>query len=298
MSHANSVSLVKLRRVLGKVRRRLRARSERRTATQEAQLSSLNLIQHLLVGQSWATQPTRMQNPLTAEPRKYWSQTDEDGILEKILHRIGYSQPGTFLEFGVGDGRENNTLLLLALGWRGGWVGGQELVFQPKQTGRLRFIKDWITLDNIGAHANELMNHFGITQPDVVSLDLDGNDLHFTQYLLEIGLRPAVWISEYNAKFPYGVRWTVTYDSAHTWNADDYWGASFSSFCDLFATHDYFPVACSVQGANVFFIRGDLRDRFADIPKNPAEIYQPPLHYLVPRWGHRASPKTLQSLTD
>jgi hypothetical protein len=34
-------------------------------------------------------------------------------------------ETGTFAEFGVGNGLENNTLILLASGWRGFWIDGQ-----------------------------------------------------------------------------------------------------------------------------------------------------------------------------
>ena len=57
--------------------------------------------------------------------RKVWSQNDEDGILEEIFRRIGAGRPGqasTFVEFGVSDGRECNTLKLLVEGWRGLWM--------------------------------------------------------------------------------------------------------------------------------------------------------------------------------
>jgi hypothetical protein len=36
---------------------------------------------------------------------------------------------------------------------------------------------------------------------DVLSVDLDGNDLYFTEALLNV-LRPKLVIVEYNAKFP------------------------------------------------------------------------------------------------
>ena len=98
------------------------------------------------------------------------------------------------------------------------------------------------------------MGFIGVESPDVLSMDLDGNDFHFTASLLEHGVRPAIWVSEYNARFPVGVQWVMPYASDHVWSFDDYQGASFSSFCDLFARYDYFPVACSVTGANVFFV--------------------------------------------
>ena len=33
------------------------------------------------------------------------------------------------MEFGVGNGMENNTLALAALGWTGLWAGSEELAF-------------------------------------------------------------------------------------------------------------------------------------------------------------------------
>ena len=38
---------------------------------------------------------------------------------------------GVFAEFGPGDGTENNTICLAALGWKGFWVGGNKLAFEP-----------------------------------------------------------------------------------------------------------------------------------------------------------------------
>ncbi|MFM9048194.1 MAG: hypothetical protein ACKOOH_11185 [Cyanobium sp.] len=66
-------------------------------------------------------------NPLNAFGKKCFSQTDEDGITIEILRRIGCLDNGTYAEYGVGDGTENNTLILAALGWRGFWVGGETL---------------------------------------------------------------------------------------------------------------------------------------------------------------------------
>jgi hypothetical protein len=68
------------------------------------------------------------KNPLNHFGAKYFSQTDEDGITLEIVKRIGIAC-GTFAELGVGNGLENNTLILLANGWRGFWLGGEELSF-------------------------------------------------------------------------------------------------------------------------------------------------------------------------
>ena len=50
-----------------------------------------------------------------------FSQNDEDGILEEIFGRIGITHR-TFVEFGVQDGLQSNTRLLLYQGWRGLWI--------------------------------------------------------------------------------------------------------------------------------------------------------------------------------
>src|SRR6516225_11835412 len=64
-------------------------------------------------------------NPLNRFGKKCFSQSDEDGITLEILRRIGVLESGVFAEFGVGDGTENNTLILAALGWKGFWVSGE-----------------------------------------------------------------------------------------------------------------------------------------------------------------------------
>ncbi len=54
---------------------------------------------------------------------KLYSQNDEDGIIKEIFRRIGTTNK-IFVEFGVGDGLENNTLALLFEDWQGLWIEG------------------------------------------------------------------------------------------------------------------------------------------------------------------------------
>jgi hypothetical protein len=233
---------------------------------------------------------------LTRNPRSHFSQSDEDGILEKILFRLGKTDSGNVIEFGVGNGNENNSLALLAKGWRGFWVGGEDLCFEIPDTKRLGFRKSWITLENVLQFANAAYEFLETKEIDVVSFDLDGNDYCFTEKLLGGGLHPSVWISEYNAKFPVGAEWVMPYDEKHVWAGDDYYGASFTSFTELFRRHGYFPVACSIQGANVFFVKDEFRSQFLDVDQPLEEIYEPPAYNLCRRWGKRPSPKTLESI--
>ncbi len=245
---------------------------------------------------AWGLRTDRTRNPLTAHPRRYWSQSDEDGILEKILRRTGPRDSGTFIEYGVGNGSECNALMLLAQGWKGAWISGQDLMFTPRPDGRLSFQHTWVTRANVLELTRKARSDLGHSTVDVVSCDLDGNDFHLTETLLDSGLRPKVWIAEYNARFPVGVVWAIEYSDTHTWSGDDYFGASISAFAELFENRGYFPAACSATGANVFFVSNEFRDRFQDIPQDLEAIYQPPLYNLAPKWGHTPSARTLSSL--
>lgn len=237
-------------------------------------------------------------NPLNRFGQKCFSQTDEDGITIEILKRIGSLESGYFAEFGVGNGTENNTLILKALGWKGFWIGGQDLAFSVKQP-REQFchIKAWITRANIISLANQGKDNLGCDQLDVISLDLDGNDIYFVEELLRSGYTPKLFIVEYNAKFIPPVRWQIAYDDNHKWQIDDYFGASLQSFVDLFSSHSYRLVCCNAQtGANAFFVREEYSHLFDDIPREIERLFFPPRYFLYRQYGHKASIKTVAQL--
>lgn len=140
------------------------------------------------------------RNPLLRYSAKHFSQNDEDGLFIEIVRRVHGSAPGSFVEFGVGDGTENNTLNLLAQGWRGKWLGGASLRLHIDGN-RLGFRKGWIDRDNVARLMREQLSTLGVEQPTVFSVDLDGNDWHLCRALLDGRLRPRLWVLEYNARF-------------------------------------------------------------------------------------------------
>jgi hypothetical protein len=238
-------------------------------------------------------------NKMTRFGLKCFSQTDEDGITLEILHRLDALAPGLYAEFGVGDGLENNTLVLAALGWRGFWVGGDVLALDIAKTAPARFayLHAWITLDNIAGLARQGLARFGAEQADVIGLDLDGNDLYFVECLLAEGLRPKLFIVEYNARFPPPIRFVIDYDDKHTWQSDDYYGASLCSFIDLFARFGYALVCCNAQsGANAFFVRQEFLGLFPEVPPDPRAIYVPPRHRIASEHGHKVSARMVEKL--
>lgn len=239
------------------------------------------------------------KNPLNRFGAKYFSQTDEDGITLEIVRRLGLTA-GIFAELGVGDGLENNTLILLATGWRGFWIGGEDLAFNhqlnPK---RLTYLKAWVSLENIVPLMRQGFESVVANELDVLSLDLDGNDFYFAKEILVAGIRPKLFILEYNAKFPPPIKWTISYDAKHVWDGTDYQGASLALFCELLAEFSYTLVCCNAAtGVNAFFVRNEYLPEFGDVPKDLEDIFVGCRYHLYRRWGHPPSGKTVERMLD
>lgn len=238
------------------------------------------------------------KNPMNRMGAKCFSQSDEDGITLEILRRIGNLDNGSFAEFGVGNGTENNTLILRSLGWTGFWVGGEDLAFHPECSSNIfSYSKSWVTLKNIAEITTSLVTSMGIDNLDLISLDFDGNDYYFVNELLRKNFLPKIFIVEYNAKFIPPVDWKIDYDENHRWGSDDYFGASLTSFVRLFDQFGYRLICCnSHTGANAFFVKNEYASNFSDIPEDPRDIYVEPRYFLYKSYGHKASLKTISSL--
>jgi hypothetical protein len=266
----------------------LRARPEKKKIENKRSKSTTNMREVKKV--SFAN------NPLLDKGARYFSQNDEDGILIEILRRIERSGPATFLELGVDEGLENNTLVLLSYGWRGGWLGAQDLRFEPGS--RLSYEKSWIERENVVELAEAALSRLDCKLSDVLvaSIDLDGNDYHLLEELLNNGLRPDVFVVEYNAKFPPGVEYVMPYDKDHAWNNDDCFGASLTSWTKLLGAY-YRLVCCNSTGSNAFYVKYEYDSRFWDVPRDEWDIFMPGTYQPVPRSGHAPSPKTIAQLT-
>jgi hypothetical protein len=253
----------------------------------------------LLLYADWRRTLEAAKNPLNKCGAKFFSQTDEDGITLEILRRLGLAE-GAFAEFGVGSGTENNTLILLALGWRGFWAGDQDLAFDHrKNLRRFAFLRRRLDRENIVSVFREGLGTLGLASVDVLGLDLDGNDIYLVEGLLESGARPKLFIVEYNGRFPPPVRWQIEYDGAHVWRQDDYFGASIASFQALFARFGYALVCCNAHtGANAFFVRDELLGSFADVPRAIEDLFFPARCHLYQEFVHEVSPRTIERMLE
>lgn len=236
-----------------------------------------------------------VKNPLNKFGQKYFSQNDEDGILLEILKRMSLlknPRDNSFIEFGVGNGLENNSLILLMHGFKGTWIGNEELSIDLTNSRKLQYIKTWLTLDNISEVVQKSIAFLGTSEIDLLSMDLDGNDLYFINFFIRSGIFPKIIITEYNGKFPPPIEFTINYDCNHHFNSD-YMGASIQSINNILDSH-YYLVACNIAGCNAFYVRNDFSAYFPDVPKTISEKFLPANYGIVTKMGHNVSPKTIE----
>ena len=258
-------------------------------------------VRNLLVEKLSIHRLDQCRNPFAAKyARKHLSQTDEDGITVEIIRRIGLIGDGTFCEFGVGNGLENNTLILLSLGWKGSWFGAERLKINTANSKKLHFNNVWIVLENIVKLHNHSLEKHNKSEHDVVSMDVDGNDYIFIKELLESGVKPKLFIAEYNGVFPPDVIWSMKYNPKHLDRPGDrcesYYGASLGAINKLFSIHGYFLCACNPQtGVNAFFVKNEFRDLFPEVPDCIDDIYVPPFYRVDNTFSHKVTAKFVES---
>lgn len=209
-----------------------------------------------------ATRAARRIDP--AEPSTWefsgFSQNGEDGVLDVLRARL-LGANRRFLEIGSGDGVENNTTwLLVAEKYAGLMIEGD-----PWLAGRTRRVvlplsigcecRDlFVTRDTVP----EVLAAAGCADPDVFSLDIDGNDYHVMTAALDAGFRPRIVVVEYNAAFGPERRLTIPYDPgfvlARSHPSRLAYGVSIAGWRALLESRGYRFVTVERCGVNAFFV--------------------------------------------
>ena len=248
----------------------------------------------MLVLRHWSKKISNAKNILNKSGKKFYSQNDEDGILLEILKRIKKNN-GSFIEIGVG-GTENNTIILLMLGWKGIWIDGQKIDVNLNENSRLKFIKEFIDKNNCIKTLERGLQKLNLKNKDinVISIDIDGNDFFIAETLLNNGYKPDCLIVEYNAKFPPPILYNMPYDKNYVWKGHDDQGNSIQHWVNFFEKFGYKLVCCNITGANAFFINNKHNDKFNDIPTDINNIYYAPDYNWFAQTGHPTSTKTIE----
>ncbi len=153
--------------------------------------------------------------------------------------------------------------------------------------GRLQAQLAFIDRDNV----NALIGRYYTGEIDLISIDVDGNDIYLLEALNVVN--PRVIVIEYNAKFPPPLSIAQAYNATHRWRGGDYVGASLAAITKIAERKGYALVGCGVMGVNAFFVRQDLLDDKFFPPYTAEHHYQPPRYFLrrtfvaghPPDWG-------------
>jgi len=209
--------------------------------------------------------------------QRVYSQNGEDGIIKIIFYNIGTTNKFC-VEFGVGDGKENNTRYLIE---RKGW-NFLQMDFGPRTPPNAK--KEFVTADNI----NDLFKKYIVPKEfDLLSIDIDSNDYWVWKAIKNY--LPRVVVIEYNASIPPDQAKTIEYDPKAGWDGTDYFGASLLALEKLGKEKGYSLIGCDSKGINAFFIRNDVLKNYF-VAKSAIKAYRPPGYGRKLRGKHQGHP--------
>jgi hypothetical protein len=192
---------------------------------------------------------TWLQNirPALTFPTK--SQFGEDQIAFSILSNIDkVTEKGFVVDIGANTFHGSNSKLFMEHGF-------DALRFDGKEDPNAEDLKvHWMTKDNIV----ELLKMYGCPKKfELLSIDVDGNDLYLLNEIWKAGYKPSLVIAEINPKFKREESFTIAYNENHTFQNNDYYGMSFEALKRVGKKYGYVPIYIHV-GINAFFIRKEL----------------------------------------
>ena len=161
----------------------------------------------------------------------------------------------TFIEIGVQDGYECNTLHLINQKWNGIWIEKEKKYYEKIYKNFNFLINKYLEVINDEAdteNINDLVQNRIKNQNDIdlLSIDIGLNTYHVLKKINSIN--PRVIIVEYNAKFGPSAEWIIKYDKNTEWDNSNYFGASLKSFEIMLKEKNYLLVGCNVTGVNAF----------------------------------------------
>jgi hypothetical protein len=227
-----------------------------------------------------------------------FSEFEEDGHLLYLLTLAG-SQSRAVVEISSQDGRVcMATNLLVHHRWRGFLFDGDPVFVREGQ----RFFAghpatrsappvmkaEWFTRENV----NQVLASAGVpNEVDVLSLDIDGNDLYLWSAM---NIRPRVLICEFNNAVPSHLALTIPYKSDFSFTrlpAEQamFRSASLAAYVAVGRRKGYRLVGMNALGFNAIFLRDDVLQ--TEMPEIPASTLDdiPAAEEMRRQWWPRLS---------
>jgi hypothetical protein len=217
---------------------------------------------NLALARGGATSRLRNIDPLDPGSWEFsaFSQNGEDGIIDYLTEKL-LTPNRYFIEIGSSDGLENNTAwLAIAKKYSGLMIEGdnRHSAFSREIMAGLNIGVECLNLfvnrENIGDLTNNIIHK----NPDVLSIDIDGNDYYITKTLIEVGLRPKIVVVEYNSVFgPFNsatIRYRDDFDCSKAHRTQLYYGVSITGWKIFFKPYDYKFITVEKNGVNAVFV--------------------------------------------
>lgn len=189
-----------------------------------------------------------------------FSQNGEDGIIDVLRSQI--LQPNRyFVEIGAADGIENNSGWLAVVEKYNGIMveGSPHLVERARRTvGAYNIGVECLNMFVNTENVRSLKERSFHANPDIFSLDIDGNDYYIAKAIMDCGFRPKIFVVEYNSVYGPDRALTIKYQQnfvftkAHSTHL--YYGVSLLGWRKFFEHHGYRFVTVDKNGVNAFFV--------------------------------------------
>jgi hypothetical protein len=281
--------------LLRSIKRRLVefARGSEDSVYRQSEVAQKNLIA------SWKQlQASGVILPLDQVGFSRFSEFEEDGHLLYLLTLAG-SKSRTVVEISSQDGRVcMATNLLVHHRWRGFLFDGDPVFVREGQ----RFFashpatrsappvmkSEWFTRENV----NQTLAAAGVPdEVDVLSLDIDGNDLYLWSAMK---MRPRILICEFNNAVPSDLALTIPYKSDFSFTSLPveqamFRSASLAAYIAVSRRKGYRLVGMNALGFNAIFLRDDVLA--AEMPEIPASTLDsnPAAEEVRRQWWPRLS---------
>lgn len=199
---------------------------------------------------------TDRSNPVTWEFSGF-SQNGEDGIIDYLITQLKRKNR-YFIEIGAANGIANNTAWLAhAKKYAGLMIDGNELSIEIAKRNSpigIEAYSMFVDKNNI----DEIKKLAVYNNPDVFSLDIDGNDYYIAKAIIASGFRPKIFVVEYNSAFGPEDSKTIVYapdfNIAKAHQSQLYYGVSITGWRNFFESHGYKLVTVDSNGVNAIFM--------------------------------------------
>ncbi|EIL99429.1 hypothetical protein LRK24_14930 [Rhodanobacter denitrificans] len=216
-------------------------------------------------GASRAARQVDLKHPATWEFSGF-SQNGEDGIIDVLRSQLKRSNR-YIIEIGAAEGTENNSSwLLTTAGYEGLMIEGD-----PRQSARAKrnigrysigsqFVSIFVTVGTV----NAILDKAAFRDPDVFSLDIDGNDWYIANALFAGEFRPKIISVEYNSAFgperSVASRYRDDFRRSTAHPSQLYYGVSLAGWKAFFDGRGYQFVGVDSNGVNAFFVDAEQLD--------------------------------------